>query len=196
MPGGDGTQVRLDDFGGTRHADLAYVPTQCRLLRQACAQNQQTAVLAQQEAARIRADARRSRGELVRARLPGDVSSGAVARRLVEAHLGAASADELVDVQTVVSELVNNAFLHGKGAIELRISNRRGRGRIEVIDEGQGTAAQVKQRDGHRGLDIVGALSLAWGTNEGSTHVWAELPATGRAADPARRRLENRIAEP
>lgn len=180
MPDLGGPQARHDEFGGDRHADLAYVRAQCALLGEACTRTHQTAAMALQTGARILADCRRSRGELVRARLPRDASCGATARRLVEGHLAAASADELSDVKTVVSELVNNAFLHGDGAIELRVSSRRGRARIEVIDEGEGAGVRASHQDEYHGLDIVDALALAWGTRAGSTCVWAELPLRGR----------------
>jgi hypothetical protein len=188
MPDGGRTQARVHDFRSGLHADVGYLREQCAVLREACTRSQQTAYVALREAARIHADAQRSRGELVRARLPRDASCAAAARRLVETHLAGASADEIADVKSVVSELVSNAFLHGKGAIELRLSNRRGRARIEVIDDGDSGVAQVKPRDRPHGLRIVGALSLAWGTLEGSTRVWAELPAGGRTGW-ARQRL-------
>ena len=38
---------------------------------------------------------------------------------------------EVSDAKMVVSELVNNAFVHGGGAIELSLSERRGRVLIE-----------------------------------------------------------------
>lgn len=156
------------------------------MLREACAQTKQTAALAQQKAARIHADCRRSRGELAGARLPRDASCAAAARRLVEERLGATSADEIADVKLVVSELVSNAFLHGKGEIELRLSNRRGRARIEVIDEGDGAAVRASRQDEYHGLDIVNALVLACGTRAGSTHVWAEPSLPAIASSDAR----------
>jgi hypothetical protein len=131
----------------------------------------------------------------VRTELPRDPSCGAVARRLVEEHLATVCADEIADAKTVVSELANNAFLHGKGRIQLRISRRRGLTRIEVLDQGQGQRVQAGEQTGWHGLDIVDALALAWGTRKGRTHVWAELsthgPAPGRAWTPAKQRQEH-----
>lgn len=86
------------------------------------------------------------------------------ARRIVEEHLGVASADEIADVKLVVSELVSNAFLHGKGGIALRLSNRRGRVRIEVIDEGDGATVRASRQDEYHGLEIVDALALGVGS--------------------------------
>ena len=157
-------------------------------LHEECAEGWRTAALAQRRSARILAESRRWRGELMRAWLPRDTSCGAVARRLVEQHLGSASSDDIADANMVVSELVNNAFLHGKGSIQLRISSRPGRTRVEVIDQGEGAGIRAGQHEGHHGLNIVDALSLAWGAREGSTHVWAELPVRGAAADRTPRR--------
>ena len=138
---------------------------------------------ATQTRARV-ADARQRRNQRpnghrdnLRERLPRDPTCGAVARRLIEEHLGTARAEEIADAKTVVSELVNNAFLHGEGRIELRLSSRRGRARIEVSDEGNDAVLQTRRGQRRHGLDIVEALSLAWGAREGSTRVWAELSA-------------------
>jgi len=130
-----------------------------------------------QRATRIRADSKRLRGELFRVQLPREPTSGALARRLLEEHLGADSPEQIADAKTVASELVNNAIVHGYGAIELRVSRRRGRLRIEVTDEGTDASIHSRVAATPHGLDIVDALSLAWGTREGSTHVWAELRA-------------------
>jgi two-component sensor histidine kinase len=89
-------------------------------------------------------------------------------------------------VKLVVSELVSNAFLHGKGGIELRLSSRRGRVRIEVIDEGEGAAVRASRQGEYHGVDIVDALALTWGARAGSTHVWAELPLPAIASSDAR----------
>jgi serine/threonine-protein kinase RsbW len=81
----------------------------------------------------------------------------------------------------VVSELVTNAFLHGRGNIELRLRVQRPqRLVVEVVDEGRDAALEVRehdpQADGGWGLQIVDELALRWGAFEGTTHVWAELP--------------------
>lgn len=89
----------------------------------------------------------------------------------------------------VLSELVNNAFVHGQGAIRLRVSHRHDRLRIEVIDEGSGAAIHIADHapDGGSGLRIVDQLARRWGAYEGTTHVWADLPLppAARAAPPA-----------
>jgi anti-sigma regulatory factor (Ser/Thr protein kinase) len=117
--------------------------------------------------------------DTIRATLPRDPSCGSFARHLLQDRL----ADRLEptvlgDAQTVLAELVNNAYLHGTGTIELQLQLLSGRLRIEVIDQGQGAAVQVRERGaegGGHGLRVVQSLSTAWGVFEGTTHVWAEL---------------------
>lgn len=140
------------------------------VLRDTCERNHHIA-------ARAREDARRIRGELFQVRLPRGPTCARVARRLVDTHLVTPNAEELADARTVVSELVSNAFVHGDGAIELRVALRRGRARIEVSDEGQDASIRLHSGDMPHGLHLVDALALVWGTRPGSTHVWAELPA-------------------
>lgn len=81
--------------------------------------------------------------------------------------------------QLVSSELVTNAFEHGEGEIELRVSVIHDRVRVEVIDEGRDNAPAVRRRRdqqvGGWGLQIVDQLALQWGVFEGTTHVWADL---------------------
>ena len=153
------------------------------MLRDTCARNGLIAARARQAAAGTCADAKRLRGELFRAQLPRDARSGAVARRLVEEHLATHPAEEIAGAKTVVSALVNNAVVLGRGAIELRVSMRRGRLRIEVRDEGENAMVRAGMAETPHGLDIVDALALAWGASEGSTRVWAELGVSAPAAD-------------
>lgn len=173
------SEVGSDGVDGDLFAELGALRLRCAALREASTENQRAAALAQRESARLHADCRRSRGEILREQLPREPTAGAAARRLVEECLATASDDEITDARTVVSELVNNAFLHGEGRIELRLGRRRGRARIEVIDQGQGAVLRAGGGGGSHGLDIVDALSLTWGVGPGSTRIWAELPASG-----------------
>lgn len=80
----------------------------------------------------------------------------------------------------VVSELVTNAYLHGEGRIELRAALEDGRLRVEVVDEGTGNVPEIREaadESGGFGLRLVDQLSSRWGAFEGTTHVWADLPA-------------------
>lgn len=85
----------------------------------------------------------------------------------------------LYDIKLVVSELVDNAFLHGCGQIMLRAAPIDDRIRIEVIDEGQGAAIKIREDGpelGGWGLRVVDGVAAAWGAYEGTTHVWADVP--------------------
>lgn len=109
---------------------------------------------------------------------------GSLARRLLEQELEPDVPDRVLDdARTVVSELVNNAYIHGRGEIQLRVSRSHERLRVEVVDQGTGAAVDVRQAGAHgggQGLRIVQALSLDWGAFEGTTHVWAELALHAR----------------
>jgi hypothetical protein len=152
-------------------------------LRDTCARNALTAARARENATRTCADAKRARGELFHVELPREANSGALARGLVEHHLDTLLPEDIANAKTVVSELVNNAVVHGHGAIALRVSKRRGRIRVDVKDEGKHATIRAGSADRPHGLDIVNALSLTWGAREGSTHVWAELRARPPVAD-------------
>jgi serine/threonine-protein kinase RsbW len=93
------------------------------------------------------------------------------------------SPTEFADLKLVVSELVHNAFLHGRGDITLHFIRGEDRVRIEVVDEGENAALTIREEGlarGGYGLRIVDKLALAWGAHEGTTHVWAELPIRRR----------------
>jgi len=85
----------------------------------------------------------------------------------------------LDDATLIISELVSNAIEHGEGAIRLRLSvDSRGL-RGEVVDEGTGFEADVREHGVEevrgRGLWLVATLAKRWGIHDGSSHVWFEL---------------------
>ena len=102
-------------------SDAVRLRSDFEVLRQVSATLRDTCARAHQSAERAVQDARRVRGELVRVKLRREPTCAAIARRLAETHLSSADAEELADVKTVLSELVSNAFVHGEGAIELRL---------------------------------------------------------------------------
>jgi anti-sigma regulatory factor (Ser/Thr protein kinase) len=118
--------------------------------------------------------------------LPRERSCAAIARRLVDEYF----ADDLdprtvEDLKLVVSELVDNAYIHGVGQIRIKITPNPGRVTVEVLDEGEGAAIEIRAlgaTGGGHGLRLVDHLCSDWGAFEGSTHVWAEL-----LLDPAQR---------
>jgi anti-sigma regulatory factor (Ser/Thr protein kinase) len=121
--------------------------------------------------------------------LPRDLSAGAMARAaLRQRFVEALGEKRLSELALVVSELVGNAVVHGRGEIILEVRADGDRVHGEVIDQGGGFERQVRERGptevGGRGLIIVDALSSRWGIHEGTTHVWFEL---GSPEEPAKR---------
>ena len=85
------------------------------------------------------------------------------------------------DAELLLSELVSNAVKYGgDGDIEVTFERYDGRFRTEVVDQGDGFRAIVRERGGVDapggwGLPLVQTLSDRWGAHEGSTHVWFEF---------------------
>ncbi len=114
--------------------------------------------------------------------LPRGTQAGAQARRYVEQAFRGVIGDNAVgNLKMVVSELVNNAILHGTGVVALRVLAGDALLRVEVSEEGSAGVPALREepglRPGGRGLRIVDALAAAWGADEreGATCVWAEL---------------------
>jgi anti-sigma regulatory factor (Ser/Thr protein kinase) len=115
-------------------------------------------------------------------RLPRDPAAGAAARRVVRTRLGhVVTGDTLDDVLLVVSELVSNAVLHGRGDIELRLGYDGSRVTGDVVDQGAGFVRPVHRRAhgqiGGNGLHIVDRVTSCWGIHDDAAHVWFEIPA-------------------
>jgi anti-sigma regulatory factor (Ser/Thr protein kinase) len=91
------------------------------------------------------------------------------ARRFVAARLEAWDlTDECPPILLGVSELVTNALVHGAGRIIVRVALAGAVVRVEVCDEGSGTAElRPIVTDGGRvggwGLRIVDNVADAWG---------------------------------
>jgi anti-sigma regulatory factor (Ser/Thr protein kinase) len=120
--------------------------------------------------------------------LPRDASAGAAARHELRCALrNDLDPSRLADVELVVSELVTNALVHGRGAIKLRLRIDRNRVRGEVVDQGSGFEGEARMRGpdelSGRGLFIVNALTTRWGVHEGTTHVWFEIDSSSRSAE-------------
>ncbi|WNB86931.1 response regulator [Cellulomonas sp. ATA003] len=115
--------------------------------------------------------------------LPKDLLSVRESRRFLREILASWAMSEAEDAaQLVVSELVTNAITHADSACRLRLSRTTGGLRVEVVDGGTGTPdPQPPSATGlhGRGMHIVDALAVAWGTellDTGGKVVWAELP--------------------
>ena len=118
-----------------------------------------------------------------RLQLPRAPNCASMGRRWIEQESGdKLNEATLNNVKLVATELLNNAYLHGRGQIELGLAPQNECVRVEVIDEGQGIAVKIRQNGpgggGGWGLRIVDQLATAWGAYEGTTHVWAEVPLT------------------
>ncbi|WP_328854686.1 ATP-binding protein [Microbispora hainanensis] len=121
-------------------------------------------------------------------RLPAVPASTCRARDLVRATLrdwtGCTEGEVAEVAELLVSELVANALLHGRGEPVLTLTLRDGVLRCEVEDEARvpvrARGESPDDAEGGRGLLIVDSLARSWGvrpTNRGKA-VWFEL-ATG-----------------
>lgn len=117
----------------------------------------------------------------VHTRLPNSAASAGRFRQVLRRELAdRVSPTTLANAQLVASELVTNAWRHGKGAIEARVSVADDRLRIQVKDQGEAAGGTIRPTppggSAGFGLRIVEDLALSWGVSEGTTTVWAELP--------------------
>lgn len=80
----------------------------------------------------------------------------------------------------LISELVTNAVVHGRGRIEIRATLIPDRLLVDVIDEGPGFTPTIRERDpetaGGDGFRIVDAEARRWGVRSAAADVWFELP--------------------
>ncbi|MGM1065220.1 ATP-binding protein [Saccharothrix sp. Mg75] len=116
--------------------------------------------------------------------LPASAASSAHARQVVAdvATAWELPVDVAEDAALVVTELVSNAVDHAVGPVDLTLSRTADGLRVEVGDRSpdQPTPRPVRVDSSRgRGLIIVAALSVAWGTEPTATGkvVWAELSA-------------------
>jgi anti-sigma regulatory factor (Ser/Thr protein kinase) len=96
---------------------------------------------------------------------------------------------DLLTLLIVVNELASNAIVHTAGGFRVELRTLPGAVRVEVHDPG--TRLPELRRagpddPGGRGLQIVQALSSAWGSipERGGKLVWAEIPSPSK--DPER----------
>lgn len=117
------------------------------------------------------------RDDWIELELPRNRGCAVAARRFVERAVGAMlSGDRLDDLKLVVTELVENAYVHGRGQILLRLKPRRDAVRVEVVDQGRGATVGIREQGrvpGGWGLRLVDQLTESWGVHSGITHVWA-----------------------
>jgi anti-sigma regulatory factor (Ser/Thr protein kinase) len=121
--------------------------------------------------------------------LPPDSSAASLARAAATRFLAhKVRPTRLGDLSLVISELVTNASVHGRGTIILRLQLDGQTIRGEVIDDGAGFKREIRARGpedvGGRGLFVVDALTNRWGVDEGTTHVWFEIESQSTASGP------------
>jgi anti-sigma regulatory factor (Ser/Thr protein kinase) len=121
--------------------------------------------------------------------LPPDTSAPSLARAAAKRCLaGKVSSERLGELSLVITELVSNAVMHGRGEVVLRLQLDEAIIRGEVIDHGGGFEHEIRQRGpgevSGRGLFLVDALTSRWGIHEGTTHVWFELTVSTEASEP------------
>jgi anti-sigma regulatory factor (Ser/Thr protein kinase) len=109
--------------------------------------------------------------------LPRSADSARTARQCLHTQTSTLDSRLREDAALMVSELVTNAFVHGMGAISLRIDIHPERLRVEVPDEGNVALAPSLTPGAHGGwgLRIVDDLADDWGVLQGSTRVWFRL---------------------
>jgi anti-sigma regulatory factor (Ser/Thr protein kinase) len=114
--------------------------------------------------------------------LPRSLDAAGLARTAIAPVGNGLTPDRYADLNLLVSELVNNAVVHGSGRIELHLERRGDAVWAQVSDEGSGFEAvphAVQQpRSGGWGLHLLDALAERWGMAESATQVWFELPIT------------------
>lgn len=118
-----------------------------------------------------------------RIELSSDPAAARTARDAVDMHLGGALGDPaLRDLRLLVSEVVNNAVLHGPPGepIVLYLAMAAERVRVEVCDAGSGFDAIAPMpppgAGGGFGLSLVDNLAARWGVaGEGCGCVWFEI---------------------
>jgi CheY-like chemotaxis protein len=114
--------------------------------------------------------------------LPGELSSGSSARRLVATTLGRWNCEDAIEVvQLLVHELVINAIVHARSEPDLTVVLLADAIRIEVADLDP-SMPEVKpdsdERTSGRGMALIDRLASAWGVERraGGKVVWFEVP--------------------
>lgn len=111
-------------------------------------------------------------------------------RQLADRFSAILDCNDLQDAKLLISELVTNAVIHGRGQIELRALLDENHLTVDITDQGDGFKRPAHEWDldavGGHGLHIVDAVASRWGLYEGSSHVWFELERHGPRPGPPR----------
>ena len=101
-------------------------------------------------------------------RVPG---CAGIARMVVSAHGNALTPERLKSARLLVTELVTNAFEHGRGQISLTVHSDADGLRAQVDDEGAITGTESEGF----GLRFVEKLADDWGLEPERSRVWFSL---------------------
>ena len=96
------------------------------------------------------------------------------------AHCAGMSQQQCKSANLMISELVSNAYQHGKGRIELTVHSGAEGVHASVHDEGEGMIAQpdpLPER-GCWGLYFVDRLADGWGVAPDASQVWFRVATT------------------
>jgi two-component sensor histidine kinase len=99
-----------------------------------------------------------------------DLADLAAARRWTEARLEALGEAHRVDAVLVAGELLDNAYRHADGPLQLRLHQVEDpcEVTVAVTDHGDGVPRmRAPANDGGRGLLLVDRLCRAWGITDG-----------------------------
>jgi anti-sigma regulatory factor (Ser/Thr protein kinase) len=113
--------------------------------------------------------------------IPRDERAPTAARHVLDELAPELDEATVEDARLLLTELVTNSVLHGRGETIRVILDRRASDRLrcEVVDDGSGFLPIARpagsDQVGGWGLHLVEQLSRDWGVREGSTHVWFEL---------------------
>jgi anti-sigma regulatory factor (Ser/Thr protein kinase) len=125
----------------------------------------------------------------MRLRLFPTLEAPSQARRGLAELAGQLDEGSFADLKTVVSELITISVAHGaKKPIDLSLTVVGGRIEGIVYDQGPGTRAIVRAREGHDSslvLQIIDALVDEWGTNPRQDRIWFRMAARRGAASAA-----------
>jgi two-component sensor histidine kinase len=106
--------------------------------------------------------------------LPRRPGCAGIARMVVTAHGDELSPERLKSARLMVSELVTNAFKHGRGQIRLTVRSEDGGLSAEVGDDGVIDRRQSRAHGGW-GLQFVERLADEWGVDAVHARVWFRL---------------------
>lgn len=116
--------------------------------------------------------------------LPPDLSAASLARGHVAAACAGLPGETVYTARLLVTELVSNALVHGRGTVLLTVVRDHAGVRVEVHDESPHPPV-IKHRspmaEHGAGLKLVSAMAGSWGTEpladgRPGKRVWFTLP--------------------